>query len=250
VLAVEPPARSTGPTTLHAPPARASGALNRTLALALVTLAVACSGPATDDVSPTTTSSEVHAAASAVVDGDDLVLVAADGSRTVVATVTDAELLHAEVRPSDGAATTVLALTRAVDRYELRYLSVTGDEASDLYWFPSRLQVDPDSARIADVPPLPVWAPDGSGVAWLEWDGDGTRLRTVGWYDHAAGDNPSDDQAAYAVDEVPLGTQLATWEVDADGTPVLITRGEGDDRWRIRIEAGEPIVALEPSSPR
>lgn len=230
---------------MQAPPARAARALNRTVALTLTALlTAACSIPAADDEPPT--SSVAEDVSAATIDGDDLILVAADGSRTVVATVTDAELLHAEVRPGASAATTVLALTRTHDRYELRYLSVAEGEVSDLYWFPSRLQVDPGSARIVDVPPLPVWAPDGSGVAWLEWDAEGTRLRTVGWFDHDLGDNPSDDQAAYVLDELPLGTQLATWEVDVDGTPVLITHGEGDERWRIRLEAGEPIVALEP----
>lgn len=215
-----------------------------------VLLAVACAGPDADDGGqPAAIGSERAVQddpARAVVEGSDLVLVAADGERSVVASVEDAELLHAEVRPGDAEWVTVLALTRASDRYELRYLTVRDGEASELYWFPSRLQVTPDSVAVTDVPTLPVWAPDGSSLAWLEWDADGTRLRTVGWIDHDLGTNPSDEAAAYALRELPVGTQLASWEHDDDGTPVLVTRGEGDDRWRIRIEEGEPIVALEP----
>lgn len=241
------PPRATRAALGSAPRARGG---ERTLALALtVLLAVSCAGPAADpEQQPAAVASErtaQEAPPRAVVEGSDLILVAADGSRGVVASVEDAELLHAEVRPGHTQPVTVLALTRATDRYELRYLSVLDGEPSDLYWFPSRLQVTPESVAVTDVPTLPVWAPDGSSLAWLEWDTDGTRLRTVGWFDHDRGTNPSDEAATYALAELPVGTQLASWEHDEDGTPVLVTRGEGDDRWRIRIEAGEPIVALE-----
>lgn len=235
---------------MHLTPPRAARAHNRTLALALTALlALSCAGPAADlDEQPPAAATDrgAHdAPARAVIEGSDLVLVAADGTRDVVASVQDAELLHAEVRPGDAEPVTVLALTRAADRYELRYLTVLDGEPTDLYWFPSRLQVTPDSVAVTDVPTLPVWAPDGSSLAWLEWDTDGTRLRTVGWFDHDRGTNPSDEAATYALAELPVGTQLASWEHDEDGTPVLVTRGEGDDRWRIRIEEGEPIIALE-----
>lgn len=232
-------------------PPRATRALHTTLALVLTAvLTASCSTSpspsAGGDAPGTETGAEHVAQPTAHVDGRDLVLVAADGTRTVVASVDDAELLHAEVRPGVADPTTVLVLTRDPERYELRYLTVADGTPTELYWFPSRLQVAPESATVTDVPTLPVWAPDGSGVAWLEWDEDGTRLRTVGWLDHDAGTNPSDDQATYAVGELPVGTQLASWEHDEDGTPVLVTRGEPDDRWRIRLEDGEPIVALEP----
>jgi hypothetical protein len=243
------PARATRAT--HAPrrgAPRARG--DRTLALALtVLLAVSCAGPAADErgqpAAATSDRVEHDASARATVDGSDVVIVTADGSRSVVASVEGAELLHAEVRPGDAEPLTVLALTRAEDRYELRYLTVLDGEASDLFWFPSRLQVSPDTVEIVDVPTLPVWAPDGSGLAWLEWDAAGTRLRTVGWFDHDLGTNPSDEAATYALTDLPVGTQLDRWEQAEDGTPVLVTRGEGDDRWRIRIEEGEPIIALE-----
>jgi hypothetical protein len=178
------------------------------------------------------------------IDGRDLVLVTDEG-RTTVATLEDGLLVDAQLRPGDrpGDGLTVLALGRTADSYELRYVNVVDGAATDLYWFPFRLQVDPGTAAITDVPTLPVWAPDGSAVAWLEWTADGTRLRTVGWLDHDAGTNPSDDQATYALTEVPVGTQLAAWEVEDDGTPVLVTAGE--PRWRIRVEDGGAVVALD-----
>ena len=236
---------------MQQPPRRAARALDRTIALTLAALlAGACAGPADAPPDPAATggseSPSGQAAPRAVIDDRDLILVGPDGERTVVATVEDAELLHAEVRPGIDEPVTVLALTRQDDRYELRYLTVSDGRPTDLYWFPSRLQVAPESAQVADVPTLPVWAPDGSSVAWLEWDEGGTRLRTVGWLDHDSGTNPSDDQATYAVTALPLGTQLERWELDEDGTPVLVTRGEDAERWRIRLEDGEPIIALEP----
>lgn len=180
-----------------------------------------------------------------VVDGDTLVLVE-DGRRRPLATVgDDEELLHALVRPGDLDPITVLALTRAEDRYELRYVNVVGDEISDLFGFPWRLQVSDGVVAVADVPTLPVWAPDGSALAWIEWDGDGTVLRTVEWMDHDVGANPSDAQEAYRLGDVPVGSQLEAWELDDDGTPLLRARGDGDDVWRIRIEDGDPIAALD-----
>ncbi|MEX1178616.1 MAG: hypothetical protein WEB09_09160 [Nitriliruptor sp.] len=187
------------------------------------------------------------AAPTVEVAGGDLVLVAGAERRTL-ASVEAGELLHAVLRPtrSPDGVRTVLALGRDEGRFELRYLNIEADgERSDLYWFPLRMQVADDVARVSDVPTLPVWAPDGSAVAWLEWGPEGTRLRTVGWFDHDAGTNPSDDQATYDLEPVPVGTQLEAWEVGDDGAPELVTRGSGDDRWRIRIEGDEVIVALD-----
>ncbi|MFA9444992.1 hypothetical protein [Egicoccus sp. AB-alg6-2] len=189
------------------------------------------------------------------IDDGRLVLTSPDGGERVVAHTdpdADGELVHAAVRPGDHDRQTVLALARAAgdgrSRYELRYLTVDGDTVTDLYWFPWRLQVADDLADTLDLPPLPVWSPDGDALAWLEWDGSGTRLRTVGWHDEDVTSNPSDDVASYRVDEVPAGTQLQAWET-GDGVPVL--RGsDGDTTWRIELDldAAAAIAMAEAGS--
>jgi hypothetical protein len=177
------------------------------------------------------------------VEGRSIVLVDVAGE-TTLATVEDAELLHAALRPgarSDDAIT-VLALTRSDGAYELRYVTRTGDEVTDLYRFPSRMQVDPALADVLDVPPVPVWAPDGDSLAWLEWSAEGTRLRTVGWLDHEAGTNPSDDQATYRVDEVPAGAWIESWRTDASGGAILDLTDADGERWRLRVADDDATV--------
>ena len=184
-------------------------------------------------------------AATVTIDGDDL-LVDVDGDVRRVATVTDAELLHASVRPGHERPLTLLVLAREEGNFELRYLDVVEGEATELFGFPFRLQVDPSTASIADVPPLPVWSPDGQRIAWLEWTPRGTRLRTLGWLTHDQRSNPSEERGDWDLEEVPVGTQLEGWEIEEDGTPVLISRVEAGERWRIRLEDGGPVTAAGP----
>lgn len=128
----------------------------------------------------------------------------------------EGEAVHAVVRPGEREHHTVLALYR-VDppeldlRYELRYLTVDADGASDLYWFPWRLQVHAELVAVRDVAPVPVWFADGSAIAWIEWNGQDTILRIVGWRDTGTGSNPSDDVASYRLSDVEPGTQLQAW---------------------------------------
>lgn len=233
--------------TLHGP--RRRGRATR-LALAVVSVAVLLSGctpTASDSSSATSPSGDtapdpVASELRAMVD-DGTVVVVEDGQRLVIAEVAaDEELLLATVRPEVAEPVTVLVLVRGASGYELRYVNVSDGQATDLYGFPWRLQITDAVVPVLDVPPLPVWAPDGSAIAWLEWDADGTILRTVGWVDHELGANPSDDQAAFRLDEVPAGTQLEAWEQDEDGLALLVTRRDREPVWHLRLEDGEPTV--------
>jgi hypothetical protein len=182
---------------------------------------------------------------------DALILVDRDSTERVLATLDparDGRLVDAQLRPGGRVPTTVLALTRQDDdlgaRYELRYLVTDGTTTSPLYWFPWRLQVEESLVEVADIPPTPVWSPDGTTVAWVEWDRGGSRLRTVTWRDEDGASNPSDVAVAYQLDGVPPGTQLAGWDVGRDGTPVLHGR-DGDTVWRIRLDLdGRVAVAM------
>jgi hypothetical protein len=153
--------------------------------------------------------------------------------------VPDGKVLHAVLRPGDHAEQTVLALTRVreLDRspkYELRYLTVSDAGVSELLWLPWRQQIEATAATVLDVPTVPVWAPDGSAVAWIEWAADGTRLRTIDWDDTGLLVAPESD-GMFALDEVPPGTQLESWLDGEDGVPILIGRSE-HDRFSIRLD--------------
>lgn len=238
---------------MPSPSRRVRRVTNLILAASLTALAVVGCAPNSDDGAASDGAGSPPAAerdtaaptAVASIDGADLVVTGPDGERAVVASLSDGQLLHAEVRPGVTEPVTVLALTREEVGYQLRYLAIEDGTPTDLYWFPSRLQIAAGSVEVEDVPNLPVWAPDGSGVAWIEWDDDGAVLRTVGWYDHDLGTNPSDEQATYALDGVLPGTQLERWEQRADGTSELVTRSQDGERWRIQIEAEAASVARE-----
>ncbi|MBS3942247.1 MAG: hypothetical protein KG028_14910 [Actinobacteria bacterium] len=221
------------------------GSANSALAVVMAVALAACAGTTGDVTGTDPGSSPTHTTVTEPqvrIEGGRLLLSEADGTERVLAVTdpaADGELLHAALRPGDRERRTVLALARAEGdggaRYELRYLSVDGDEVTDLYWFPWRLQVVEDLVATLDEPPMPVWAPDGDAVAWLEWSDEGTRLRTVGWHDEAVTSNPSDDTATYRLDEVPAGTRLEAWDLDQEGRPVLRGR-EGETTWRIVVD--------------
>jgi hypothetical protein len=246
--------RGPGPST-----SQGSQVVRRTTAVALALLVAlsACSGaedtPSADDRSTAGDAAGVTPEPGELtveVAGDELRLRRPDATSRTLATLDpaeDGELVHATVRPGDHGTLTVLALTRSATdtgpRYELRYLVADEEAASALYWFPWRLQVEEGLTAVLDAPPLPVWSPDGTAVAWVEWDATGTRLRTVGWRDEGASSNPSDEASAYRLDGVPPGIQLDTWEVGRDGVPVL--RGlEGETVWRIRLDVGRAAIAM------
>ena len=231
----------------------------RRTTLVLLTLLAACSGGGDDDgaTSPDVDAGAVQAERDVVADHDeerelsvvardgDLVLLDGEGVRTPLASLQDPEerIEHVALRPGERESETVLALISADRRYELRYLVVDTDEGpSDLFSLPWRMQVDQDLDADDHVAPWPVWAPDGSAVAWLESDEAGTRLRTVGWADHERANNPSDELAAYAVDEVPANAQLQRWEDTRTGSTFVAHDGEVE--WHIELGSGDRAVAM------
>jgi hypothetical protein len=158
----------------------------------------------------------------------------------------DGEVVHTAIRPNRTDPLTVLVLVRcdggdAGPRYELRYVVDAGEER--LEDLPDHLQIDAAIAAVLDVPPLPVWAPDGSAVAWVEWNPLGTQLRALGWDVADQRSRPATEAVAYRLDEVPPGVQLDGWE-DGDHGDVVLTGWRDGERWRIAVEPGEQRVAL------
>jgi hypothetical protein len=158
----------------------------------------------------------------------------------------DGEVVHTSVRPSRTDPLTVLVLVRRDDpesgtRYELRYAVDTGEER--LEDLPEHLQGDAGTAAVLDVPPLPVWAPDGSAVAWVEWNPLGTQLRALGWDVEDDRTRPASEAVAYRLDEVPPGVQLDGWE-DGDDGDVVMTGRRDDERWRITVQDREQRLAV------
>jgi hypothetical protein len=149
----------------------------------------------------------------------------------------DGEVVHTAVRPSRTDPLTVLVLVRCHDqqagiRYELRYAVDAGEERLEV--LPDHLQMDRGIAAVLDVPPLPVWAPDGSAVAWVEWNPLGTQLRALGWDVEGDRSRPAREAVAYRLDEVPPGVQLDGWEDGDDG--VVMSGRRDDERWRITVD--------------
>ena len=92
------------------------------------------------------------------------------------------------------------------------------------------------------MPTVPVWAPGGDRIAWLEWDAGGTRLRTLGWLTYETGTNPSEDGTDDAVHDVPVGSQLTAWELDTDGTDVLLVETPDGETVRLRLDGSAATV--------
>lgn len=179
--------------------------------------------------------------------GTTRLLVTVDDRSRALATLPadDGEVVHTAVRPGDADPLTVLVLVRCDDddgpRYELRYAVDVGEQR--LKDVPQHLQVDAGTATVLDVPPLPVWAPDGSAVAWVEWNPLGTRLRALGWEVHDDRTGPASDGVAYRLADVPPGVQLDGWETGEAGEVVLTGLRDGE-RWRIAVEPEQRRLAL------
>lgn len=137
------------------------------------------------------------------------------------------------VRPgSTVAEVTAAVITTAEGMYDLRVLRSEGDGLT---------------LQVVDEPPYrpgqdagadlvvsgPVWAPDGTSLAWLEQDATGTRLRTIGWDDGPGTGLPATDQATFALAGAPPEQlDLVDWvAVEPGQTLVRATSRTAGDRW-------------------
>ena len=127
---------------------------------------------------------------------------------------------------------TAAVLTTAEGMYDLRVLRSEGDGLV---------------LQVVDEPPYrpgqdagaglvvsgPVWAPDGTSLAWLEQDETGTRLRTIGWDDGPGTGLAATDNATFALAGAPPERlDLVDWvAVEAGRTLVRATGRTAGDRW-------------------
>ncbi len=78
----------------------------------------------------------------------------------------------------------------------------------------------------------PVWAPDGTSLAWVEQDAGGSRLHTIGWDDDGPGTGePATDNATFALETDPDDDLvLVDWVEASPDSYVLraVTRERGE----------------------
>jgi hypothetical protein len=184
-------------------------------------------------------------------DRASVVLVGEDRAPVTLARLAphEGDVVHVAPRPGPHDELTVVLLTRREEgiapRFSLRYVVHGRTGTSRALSFPAFLQVDEATATVFDVPPVPVWAPDGSALAWVDWNHDTTHLRAVGWVDDGVRQHPSLEAVVYRLDDVPPGVQLQAWERGVGATAVLIG-WFGEDQWRIVVDTsnGSAAVAL------
>ena len=146
---------------------------------------------------------------------------------------------------------TIVAVSQAEGMYDLRWLTLTdGDEGAPVQAFPTHHQPDTEMVGAADVVPIPVFSPDGRSVAWLEWNTDGqVSLRTVGWDGGPGTGRTADDNATFALDELPAGVQLQRWvAATGDSSQLHVVDQEGTT-WTITVQRqADGALALAPDA--
>ncbi len=167
------------------------------------------------------------------------------------------------VRPGSSATDlTAAVITTAEGMYDLRILSRDGEDLT--------LEVVDDPAyrpgegagaglRVSG----PVWAPDGTSLAWLEEDESGVRLRTIGWEDGPGTGATATDNAVFALEggapsplelmdfsELGPGRFLlrATTHAPGDGWYELELLRQADGAWALAPEAQLERIAAPATS--
>lgn len=145
---------------------------------------------------------------------------------------------------------TIVAVTMAEGMYDLRWLTFTDGEESEVRNFPTQYQPDTELAAAADVAPIPVFSPDGRSLAWLDWNAEGeVTLRTVGWSDGPGTGRTADDNAAFAMDGLPAGVQLQSWEAGSGDESYLHAVNDEGTTGTITIERqADGALAIGPDA--
>ncbi len=146
---------------------------------------------------------------------------------------------------------TIVAVSQAEGMYDLRWLTVTdGEEDTTVQAFPTHHQPDTEMVGAADVVPIPVFSPDGHSLAWLDWNADGdVVLRTVGWDGGPGTGRSEDDNATFALDELPASVQLQRWEAAAGDTSEVHAVDQEGTTWTITVHRqADGALALAPDA--
>ncbi len=140
-----------------------------------------------------------------IADGRELRLLGSDAETTLVALPAEGEssFLAVSVRPgSTPEDLTVVSLTTAEGLFDVRWTRVVDGEVVVAFEAFDAAYAPAADAIVVD---RPVWAPDGSSVAWLERTETGAQLRTIGWDDGPGTGDPATDNAAFGVDYPAAG---------------------------------------------
>ena len=145
---------------------------------------------------------------------------------------------------------TIVAVTMAEGMYDLRWLTFTDGQESEVQAFPVQYQPNTEMAAAADVAPIPVFSPDGRTLAWLDWNAEGeVQLRTVGWSDGPGTGRTADDNAAFGLSELPAGVQLQSWEAGSGDESYLHAVNDEGTTWTITVtRQADGALALGPDA--
>jgi hypothetical protein len=152
----------------------------------------------------------------------------------------EARIIEVAVRPgSTPEDLTAVVLTAAEGMMDLRVLEVVDGQVTgpavplEGQYGPGLGREDRSSFSITG----PVWYEDGSSLAWLEFDGQDTELRIIGWDEGGPGTgDPATDNASFALDDAPEGVRLlpSVWtsSLDDDGaTEIRVTLDDPVEGW-------------------